>query len=46
MPWSYPPLLRRNVVDRRWMRQPSGVRRYSSLYHANRIACVAWSMKM
>ena len=44
-PESKPPCLRMNVVDRRWMRHPSAVRRYSSLYQPSRIACVCWSMK-
>ena len=43
-PESNPPCLRMNVVDRRRMRQPSGVRTYSSRYQPSRIACVCWSM--
>src|SRR5262249_21594991 len=43
-PESKSPLLRMNVVERLRMRQPSGVRTYSSLYQPIRIACVVWSM--
>ncbi len=44
LPWSKSPLRRMKVVDRRRMRQPSGVRTYSSVYHPRRILCVVCSM--
>ena len=44
LPWSKSPLRRMNVVDRRRMRQPSGVRAYSSVYQPRRILCVVCSM--
>src|SRR5581483_3291764 len=46
IPESKPPCLRMNVVERRRMRQPSGVRTYSSLYQPRRMPCVCWSTKM
>ena len=44
LPWSKPPLRRMNVVVRRRMRQPSGVRTYSSVYQPRRILWVVCSM--